>query len=308
VLHLYDSRTKRAEPVTPARRGELRVYSCGPAAGGLAGLGELCSLLLPDLIRRTAERQRLRVITCQPRTEDAIEPSDAAVTALRAAGSVLNLRPPDLAPSPAAAAGQIARLTAVLAGRPIPLDGPDVACAAMVLQQLGDTVDIHTGRRALASPHHENVRAITSAMTGHEVTRHWAHSAPVTFPAGADGLGSLAGRGLDPLALRLALLGHRYRDELKLTWDDLDSAGGQLARWRSQVADWARSPSKPISAGYHGQVTAAFDDDLDTPAALRALRALAGDPAVPPGSKFETFADADRLLGLDLAQDVGRFS
>ena len=54
------------------------------------------------------------------------------------------------------------------------------------------------------------------------------------------------------------------------------------------------------------QIAAAFDDDLDTPAALGALRALAQDPQIPPGAKFETFAYTDQLLGLDLARDVGR--
>ena len=50
----------------------------------------------------------------------------------------------------------------------------------------------------------------------------------------------------------------------------------------------------------------AFDDDLDTPAALRVLRALEKDSEVPPGAKFETFVYADQLLGLDLARDIGR--
>jgi cysteinyl-tRNA synthetase len=58
----------------------------------------------------------------------------------------------------------------------------------------------------------------------------------------------------------------------------------------------------PVAA----QIAAAFDDDLDTPAALRSLRQLDEDQDVPPGSKFESFAHADQLLGLDLARDVGR--
>jgi cysteinyl-tRNA synthetase len=37
-----------------------------------------------------------------------------------------------------------------------------------------------------------------------------------------------------------------------------------------------------------------------------ALRELEREETVPPGSKFETFAYLDRLLGLDLARDVGR--
>ena len=61
-----------------------------------------------------------------------------------------------------------------------------------------------------------------------------------------------------------------------------------------------------MSAPYVSDITAGFDDDLDTPAALRGLRELEQDGAVAPGSKFETFAHVDRLLGLDLASDVGR--
>jgi cysteinyl-tRNA synthetase len=61
-----------------------------------------------------------------------------------------------------------------------------------------------------------------------------------------------------------------------------------------------------MCAEYVGDFAAAFDDDLDTPAALRVLRNLEKDGEIPPGSKFETFAHADHLLGLDLARDIGR--
>jgi cysteinyl-tRNA synthetase len=54
------------------------------------------------------------------------------------------------------------------------------------------------------------------------------------------------------------------------------------------------------------QVAAAFDGDLDTPAALRALRGLEQDPQIPPGSKFESFLHADQLLALDLPREIGR--
>ena len=50
----------------------------------------------------------------------------------------------------------------------------------------------------------------------------------------------------------------------------------------------------------------AFADDLNTPEALAVLHALERDESVSPGAKFETFARADHLLGLDLARDVGR--
>jgi cysteinyl-tRNA synthetase len=61
-----------------------------------------------------------------------------------------------------------------------------------------------------------------------------------------------------------------------------------------------------MCAEYVSDFTSAFDDDLDTPAALRVLRALEKDAEIPPGAKFETFAYADQLLGLELARDIGR--
>ena len=119
-------------------------------------------------------------------------------------------------------------------------------------------------------------------------------------------LSDLAGRGLDPLAARLAFLDHRSRQQLNLTWDTLTAADGTLRRWRELVADWADEASKPLCADYWSAFTAALDDDLDTPAALRTLRELARDRQIPAGSKFETFAAADRVLGLDLVSLVGR--
>jgi len=119
-------------------------------------------------------------------------------------------------------------------------------------------------------------------------------------------LSDLAGRGLDPLAARLAFLEHRYRQQLNLTWPTLEAANGTLRRWRERVAAWATEPSKPMCAEYSARIFDALDDDLDTPAALRALRELERDPDIPAGSKFETFASADRVLGLDLVREVGR--
>jgi hypothetical protein len=134
---------------------------------------------------------------------------------------------------------------------------------------------------------------------------------PVTFD-GRDGdaaavrLSDLADRGLDPLALRLAFLSGRHGEPQDVTWDVLAGADQALRRWRRLVAEWAELPSKPMCAEVTAQVGAAFDADLDTPAALRALEQLAQDPGIPPGSKFESFLDADQLLALDLPSEIGR--
>src|ERR1700728_4776294 len=69
MFRLYDTRLRSVAEVTPARRGELRMYSCGPTVYRYAHVGNLRSYLLSDLIRRTAELQRLTVIGCQNITD-----------------------------------------------------------------------------------------------------------------------------------------------------------------------------------------------------------------------------------------------
>jgi hypothetical protein len=114
---------------------------------------------------------------------------------------------------------------------------------------------------------------------------------------------------VDPLVVRLMLLRHGYGRELAdgLTAEDAGSSARTLARWRAKIAEWSRSPGKPMSRRYYEAVSTAIADDLDTPAALRELAALEDDPSEPDGGKFETFAAADRLLGLDLVRDIGRW-
>jgi len=197
-------------------------------------------------------------------------------------------------------------------GRGFP--GWHVECSAMSLHWLGTTIDIHTGGIDLRFPHHEDERAQSDSVTGVEVVRHWVHGEHLLYDgrkmAKSTGnvvlLPDLAKRGYDPLALRLFFLQGRYRQQLNLNEDALAAADRTLTRWRSRVAEWAQAPSEPISPEYAERVYDAFDDDLDTPTALLAVRELERDAHVAPGSKFETFAALDRLLGLDLVRDVGR--
>ncbi|MEU9589085.1 hypothetical protein ACGF7W_14465 [Streptomyces sp. NPDC048219] len=109
----------------------------------------------------------------------------------------------------------------------------------------------------------------------------------------------------DPYALRLALLERHRSAPVRLDSAVLDDAAATLTRLRRAVAAWARQPSRPVPDGVRDRLRAAWEDDLDTPALLGVLRRAASDPDVPDGARFETFAYADRLLGLDLTRAVG---
>lgn len=56
-------------------------------------------------------------------------------------------------------------------GRP----GWHIECSAMILNTLGDTIDIHGGGRDLLFPHHENEIAQSEALTGKKLAKYWSH-------------------------------------------------------------------------------------------------------------------------------------
>jgi hypothetical protein len=120
----------------------------------------------------------------------------------------------------------------------------------------------------------------------------------------ATGATTIDAQAHDPLAVRLALLEVDYGKPADLDGANVAAAQATLSRWRGLIAQWARSPGAPMAVDAARAVSAAFDDDLDTPLALQVLLALETAESVTPGAKFETFAFADRFFGLDLARDI----
>lgn len=99
-----------------------------------------------------------------------------------------------------------------------------------------------------------------------------------------------------------------YRVEHRLGWlagTAVDEAVEELARWRRLVAGWAEEPSRPMCAQVQQDLLAVLVDGLRTAEAVAVLRGSL-ELGLPAGCLFETWAWADRLLGLDLAADVGR--
>jgi hypothetical protein len=124
-------------------------------------------------------------------------------------------------------------------------------------------------------------------------------------PPSGQSVGSGPLGGVDPAVLRLALFTRHHNAPVRLEADVLDAAEATLARWRGAVARWARRPSRPVPDDVRGWLRDAWDDDLDVPRVLDVLRDVENEPDLPDGARFETYAYADRLLGLELTRDLG---
>jgi L-cysteine:1D-myo-inositol 2-amino-2-deoxy-alpha-D-glucopyranoside ligase len=170
-------------------------------------------------------------------------------------------------------------------------------------------LDVQGGGTDLAFPHHE-----MCASQAHVAEAAWpfARAYVHTGMVGLDGekmsksrgnlvfVSRLREDGVDPMAVRLALLAHHYRADWE--WDDADlrAAAGRLDRWRAATALPAGPRAAPVLDGVRRRVS----DDLDAPGALRAVDRWAGealarggdDPAAPAAVAALT----DALLGVAL--------
>ena len=168
-------------------------------------------------------------------------------------------------------------------GRP----GWHIECSAMSMHHLGQSFDIHTGGVDLIFPHHEDEIAQSEAATGRPFVRTWLHCAHLQMSGAkmAKSTGNIARvselleSGIEPRALRYALISVHYRASLNYTPDSLSAAAAAIDRLDALVAALAtyreeRRDDPDLPAVFEGARTAfdaALDDDLNISAALGAL-------------------------------------
>ena len=183
--------------------------------------------------------------------------------------------------------------------------GWHIECSAMSMEILNKHVDVHVGGIDLRFPHHENERAQSNAVIGHEAVDLWVHGEHLLFEgkkmSKSSGnvvlLSDIIARGIDPLALRLCFLENRYRSQMDLTWNSIKAADETLKRWRTKMATWGHSVEITIDS----EIQSAFNNDLDTPKVILRLREIEKSSAE---NKRELFMYADQVLGLDLNRPV----
>ncbi|HJV23026.1 MAG TPA: hypothetical protein VJ570_10025, partial [Holophagaceae bacterium] len=69
TLSLFNTLTRRVEPVQPLEQGVIRMYNCGPTVYNFAHIGNLRTFLFQDLLRRTFEMSGYDVKFCMNITD-----------------------------------------------------------------------------------------------------------------------------------------------------------------------------------------------------------------------------------------------
>ncbi|MFI6926866.1 cysteine--1-D-myo-inosityl 2-amino-2-deoxy-alpha-D-glucopyranoside ligase [Nonomuraea spiralis] len=187
-------------------------------------------------------------------------------------------------------------------GRP----GWHIECTAIALRNLGAGYDVAGGGSDLIFPHHE-----CGASEGHAATGEWPFAKFYTHAGmvALDGEKMSKSKGNlvfvsrlrqqhDPMAVRLVLLAHHYREDWEYTPGQLADAERRLALWRSAVSlDGAPGADELLAT-----VRERLADDLDSPGALAAIDAWAERALAEGGSRSPGLVKdlADALLGVVL--------
>jgi L-cysteine:1D-myo-inositol 2-amino-2-deoxy-alpha-D-glucopyranoside ligase len=113
--------------------------------------------------------------------------------------------------------------------------------------------------------------------------------------------------GVDPMAVRMALLAHHYRSDWEWTDAVLADAGARLARWRAAVAHAEAavreaSDAAPARAAQEvlAGVRARLRDDLDAPGALVVVDRWADRLLAEPPTRITP----EDVLGARLVKDT----
>ncbi|MBU1404328.1 MAG: cysteine--tRNA ligase [Proteobacteria bacterium] len=164
--------------------------------------------------------------------------------------------------------------------------GWHIECAAMTLDLLGETMDIHTSGRDLLFPHHENENAIAEALTGKPLANFWLHSELLLVDGkkmSAENrnlitLRDVLDKGYTGREMRYFLIRTHYRKPINFSFRSLDAASKNLRRLDAFVGKLlCLPPGLP-----HAEVAAylsdmedrffkALNDDLNVSKAFAAL-------------------------------------
>ncbi len=190
-------------------------------------------------------------------------------------------------------------------GRP----GWHLECTTIALEHLGTTFDVQGGGADLAFPHHEMGAAEGHLLSGaRPFARAYVH-------AGMVGLGGhkmsksrgnlvfvsrLRAEGVEPAAIRLALLAHHYREDWEWTAQGLAEAGDRLTRWRAAAAVAPaddRVPAMPDDEGVLAGIRERLADDLDAPGAIAVVDAWTDERLAGADTPTRNRATADHRAG-----------
>lgn len=188
--------------------------------------------------------------------------------------------------------------------------GWHIECATIIHEELGDTIDIHTGGIDHIPVHHTNEIAQYESAYGTKMCNYWLHCNFITIEGQkiSKSLGNtytleqLQEKGFEPLDFKLWVLQGHYRSERNFSFDDLTAAKNRRLRWRNDIARLIQNGiNNKINEELQEQLIDAVSDDLNSAAAFSIIDSVDQDN---DKMSIKDWEFVDKLFGLDLVKSV----
>ncbi len=146
----------------------------------------------------------------------------------------------------------------------------------MVINSIGETVDIHGGGIDLIFPHHENEIAQSESLTGKKFANIWMHNGMVKLSGEkmSKSLGNLitvreALKEFDSDQIRMWILSSHYRSPLIYSKELISSQSRPLSRLRESLKNIENNNTENTDYAKEKEIFInALSSDLNTPVAL----------------------------------------
>jgi len=193
-------------------------------------------------------------------------------------------------------------------GRP----GWHIECTAIAMEYLDPSevdltlIDIQGGGSDLIFPHHEMCAAQAHVITGKELAYSYVHTGMI----GLDGekmskskgnlvfVSRLVASGVDPMAIRWALMSDHYRSDRMWSNQVLQKAQESIDQLRDALSRENSAPTEDLI----NSIIVALSDDLDTPLVASKLNAWSQDTlgGSQGGNSVDLRVALDALLGIKI--------
>jgi L-cysteine:1D-myo-inositol 2-amino-2-deoxy-alpha-D-glucopyranoside ligase len=196
----------------------------------------------------------------------------------------------------AARSGEPSWPTVLGDGRP----GWHIECSVIAGEHLSFPLTVTGGGHDLTFPHHEFTAGHTAALTGLRHADLYSHAGLVGYRGQkmSKSLGNLVlvselrAQGIDPRAIRLAVLAQHYRSDWEWVPSVLVAAVERLKAWDAWAGTVTDEPTSLV-----GELRAAIANDLDTPAAIALVDARAASTLPATAAELDAI---EALLGIQL--------
>ena len=196
--------------------------------------------------------------------------------------------------------------------------GWHLECSTIIHEELGETIDIHTGGIDHIPIHHTNEIAQTFASTGKKLANYWLHCNFITVNGQkiSKSLGNtltfedLKRRGFSPIDFKMWVLSGTYSGTRNFTFDDLLAAKNRRRNWLNKIAITFQLPlgnanESAVESSEKSIEKIILDSTNDN---LNSAAAFAIIDQLPETTPAKTWRFIESLFGLDLFKDAKNVS